>query len=162
MGDDWRNDLEAWLAPFVGALRHKAPEQMCPFYVAVIGPGDRKSVHPMAARDDAVSYDQLHHFVASGLRDTEPLEAALLAEADAQVVCDDARLIIDDTALPKKGTHRSEWPQCLCSRQERHPCLRHSIASHVAAHSETLPMTGKLLGHADVRATTRSILTMTM
>jgi len=57
----------------------------------------------MAARDDAVSYDRLHHFVASGSWDAEPLEAALLAEADARVGGDDAWLIIDDTALPKKG-----------------------------------------------------------
>lgn len=104
MGDNWRNDLEAWLKPFVGALRHKARGRMCPAYVAgLIGPGDRKSVQPMAARDDAVSYDQLHHFVASGVWDATPLEAALLAEADAQVGGGDAWLIIDDTALPKKG-----------------------------------------------------------
>lgn len=104
MGDDWRNDLQAWLKPFVGALRHKTRGRMCPAYVAgLIGPGDRKSVQPMAARDDAVSYDQLHHFVASGVWDAAPLEAALLAEADKQVGGDDAWLIIDDTALPKKG-----------------------------------------------------------
>ncbi len=33
--------------------------------------------------------------------------------------------------------------------------LRHSFTSHAAAHSETLPMIGKLLGHADVQTTTR-------
>jgi SRSO17 transposase len=104
MVDDWRNDLEEWLTPFVGALRHKARGRMCPAYVAgLIGPGDRKSVQPMAARDGAVSYDQLHHFVASGIWDAAPLEIALLAEADRQVGGDDAWLIIDDTALPKKG-----------------------------------------------------------
>lgn len=57
----------------------------------------------MAARDDAVSYDQLHHFVANGVWDEAPLEAALLAQADSEVGGDDAWLIIDDTALPKKG-----------------------------------------------------------
>lgn len=57
----------------------------------------------MAARDGSVSYDQLHHFVASGIWDAAPLEAALLAEADRQVGSDDAWLIVDDTALPKKG-----------------------------------------------------------
>jgi SRSO17 transposase len=104
MGDDWRFDLEAWLGPFTGALRHKTRGRMCPAYVAgLIGPGDRKSVQPMAARDDAVSYDQLHHFVANGVWDEAPLEAALLAQADAEVGGDDAWLIIDDTALPKKG-----------------------------------------------------------
>jgi hypothetical protein len=41
---------------------------MCPVYVAVlIGAGDRKSVQPMAARDGEVGYDQLHHFIASGV-----------------------------------------------------------------------------------------------
>ena len=104
MGSDWRNDLETWLRPFVTALGHKTRGRMCPSYVAgLIGPGDRKSVQPMAARDDAVSYDQLHHFVASGIWDAEPLKAALLAEADARVGGDDAWLIIDDPALPKKG-----------------------------------------------------------
>ncbi len=33
--------------------------------------------------------------------------------------------------------------------------LRHSFASHAAAHSETLPMIGKLLGHTEVRTTTQ-------
>jgi len=99
-------DLERWLAPFVVALRHKTRARMCPAYVAgLIGPGDRKSVQPMAARDGDVSYDQLHHFIGSGLWEAAPLEAALLTEADKMVGSDDAWLIIDDTALPKKGRH---------------------------------------------------------
>jgi len=41
---------------------------MCPGYIAnLIGPGDRKSVQPMAARDGDVSYDKLHHFIGSGV-----------------------------------------------------------------------------------------------
>jgi len=105
MDGDWRTELERWLAPFVSALRHKTRGRMCPAYVAgLIGPGDRKSIQPMAARDGGVSYDQLHHFVASGVWDAAPLEAALLAEADRQVGGDGAWLIVDDTALPKKGS----------------------------------------------------------
>jgi SRSO17 transposase len=106
MGDEWRGDLERWLAPFVAALRHKTRGRMCPAYIAgLIGPGDRKSVQPMAARGAEVSYDQLHHFIASGVWDAAPLEAALLAEADRMVGGEDAWLIVDDTALPKKGRH---------------------------------------------------------
>ncbi len=79
---------------------------MCPLYIAgLIGPGDRKSVQPMAARAGEVGYDQLHHFVAAGIWDSTPLEATLLAEADRLVGGDDAFLVIDDTALPKKGRH---------------------------------------------------------
>ena len=106
MDGDWQADLERWLAPFVAALRHKTRARMCPAYVAgLIGPGDRKSVQPMAARAGNLSYDQLHHFVASGVWDAAPLEAALLGKADGQVGGNGAWLIVDDTALPKKGRH---------------------------------------------------------
>ena len=106
MDENWKSDLERWLSPFRSALRHKARARMCPVYVAgLIGVGDRKSVQPMAARDGEVGYDQLHHFIASGVWDAAPLEKALLAEADRMVGGADAWLIVDDTALPKKGEH---------------------------------------------------------
>src|ERR1700751_4779903 len=106
MDVDWQADLDRWLAPFVSALRHKTRERMCLLYVAgLIGPGDRKSVQPMAARAGEVCYDQLHHFVAAGVWDSSPLEAALLKEADSLVGDEAGFLVIDDTALPKKGRH---------------------------------------------------------
>lgn len=106
MGASWKSDLERWLAPFISALRHKTRARMCPAYVSgLIGAGDRKSVQPMAARDGDVGYDQLHHFIASGVWDAAPLEKALLVEADKMVGGAASWLIIDDTALPKKGAH---------------------------------------------------------
>ncbi len=103
---DWRDELEQWLAPFLARLGHKARRRMCPLYVAgLIGPGDRKSVQPMATRLGTEAYDQLHHFVAAGVWDATPLEAELLAQADRLVGDNDAVLVIDDTALPKKGSH---------------------------------------------------------
>ena len=104
--DNWGQALRAWLAPFLARLGHKARRRMLPLYVCgLIGPGDRKSVQPMAARLAPGDYDQLHHFVAAGVWDTAPLEAELLAKADCLVGGDDAVLVIDDTALPKKGKH---------------------------------------------------------
>jgi SRSO17 transposase len=82
-GLDWTEDLDRWLEPFTEALGHRTRWRMCPAYIAgLIGPGDRKSVQPMAARDNGVSYDQLHHFIGSGVWDAAPLEATLLVEAD--------------------------------------------------------------------------------
>lgn len=102
----WRDELETWLRPFVEALGDRRRKRMCPLYVAgLIGPGDRKSVQPMAARAGEASYDQLHHFISAGLWDSAPLEAALLKEADRLVGDKDGFLVIDDTALPKKGSH---------------------------------------------------------
>ena len=79
---------------------------MCPLYVAgLIGPGDRKSVGPMAERVAPGDYDRLHHFVSDGVWDEAPLECELALHADKLVGGADAFLVIDDTALPKKGTH---------------------------------------------------------
>src|SRR3979409_2703645 len=64
---DWEDELGCWLKPFLERLGHKARQQMCPLYVAgLIGPGDRKSVAPIAERFAPGGYDRLHHFVAAG------------------------------------------------------------------------------------------------
>ena len=102
----WEGELRGWLTPFLDRLGHKARRRMCPLYVmGLIGPGDRKSVQPMAERLAPGDYDQLHHFVAAGVWDALPLETELLVQADRLVGGDDAVLVIDDTAVPKKGTH---------------------------------------------------------
>src|SRR5215218_6064716 len=102
----WERELQSWLEPFLTHLRHPARRCMCPLYVAgLIGPGERKSLQPMAARVAPADYDQLHHFVAVGPWDEAPLEAELLAQANRLVGGPDAILVIDDTALLKKGTH---------------------------------------------------------
>jgi SRSO17 transposase len=103
---DWEGELGRWLEPFLERLGHKTRRRMCPLYVAgLIGPGDRKSVAPMAERLAPGAYDRLHHFVAAGVWDAAPLEAELLVQADKLVGGSDAVLVIDDTAIPKKGEH---------------------------------------------------------
>jgi SRSO17 transposase len=48
-GSGWDAELEVWLRPFIETLGHRTRRRMCPAYVAgLIGPGDRKSVQPMA------------------------------------------------------------------------------------------------------------------
>src|SRR6188472_1814558 len=103
---DWKEELGRFLEPFLDRLGHKARRQMCPLYVSgLIGPGDRKSVQPMAERVALGDYDQLHHFIAAGVWDAAPVETELLVQADKLVGGSDAVLVIDDTAIPKKGTH---------------------------------------------------------
>src|SRR3974390_1670177 len=65
MRSDWQKELGRFLNPFLARLGHKARRQMCPLYVrGLIGPGDRKSIQPMAERLAVGEYDQLHHFIA--------------------------------------------------------------------------------------------------
>src|SRR6266542_4368697 len=104
--ENWNAELRTWLSPFLDKLGHKARRRMCPLYVAgLIGPGDRKSVQPMAERLAPGDYDQLHHFVAAGVWDAIPLENELLIQADRLIGGNDAVLVIDDTAIAKKGKH---------------------------------------------------------
>jgi hypothetical protein len=103
---DWKEELGHFLKPFLDRLGHEARRQMCPLYVSgLIGPGDRKSIQAMAKRLALGECDQLHHFVAAGVWDAAPVETELLVQADRLVGGNDAVLVIDDTAIPKKGTH---------------------------------------------------------
>jgi SRSO17 transposase len=101
----WQGELGRWLKPFLDRLDHKARRRMCPLYVAgLIGPGERKSIQPMAERLAPGDYDQLHHFVAAGVWDAAPLETELPVQADHLVGGSDAVLVIDDTAVPILAT----------------------------------------------------------
>lgn len=53
MGGDWQADLERWLALNLDGLGNKTRRRM--YIAGLIGPGDRKSIKPMAARSDATS-----------------------------------------------------------------------------------------------------------
>jgi SRSO17 transposase len=89
---------------------------MCPLYVSgLIGPGDRKSIQPMAERLALGEYDQLHHFIADGVWDAAPVETELLVQADRLIGGSDAVLVVDDTAIPKKGTHSVGVAPQYCS-----------------------------------------------
>src|SRR3712207_3865034 len=57
----------------------------------------------MAAGLGLSGHDQLHHFVASPAWDDGPLWTVLATAADRLVGGSNAVLVIDDTALPKKG-----------------------------------------------------------
>src|SRR3954464_2737097 len=100
----WEDELERWLRPFLDRLGHKTRQRMCPLYVAgLIGPGDRKSIQPMAERLAASNYDQLHHFIADGVWDATPLETELLNQADRLVGGKGGGVGTCDTAISKKG-----------------------------------------------------------
>jgi len=70
----------------------------------LLGPSERKSLQPMAAQLGLGGHDQLQHFIASPAWDDGPLWTVLAQQADRLVGGPQAVLVIDDTALPKKGT----------------------------------------------------------
>ena len=77
---DWKRELGCFLKPFLDRFGHKARRQMCPLYVSgLIGPGDRKSIAPMAKRLGLGECDELLHFIAAGVWDAVTATATNLA-----------------------------------------------------------------------------------
>ena len=98
-------DLDVWLSPFLDVMGRKTRRNWAPLYLqGLLGPGERKSLQPMAARLGLSGHDQLQHFIASPAWDDGPLWTVLAQQADRLVGGADAYLVIDDTALSKKGT----------------------------------------------------------
>jgi SRSO17 transposase len=96
--------LERWLAPFLQVMSHKTRRRWAPWYLhGLLGPDGRKSLQPLAARLGLGGHDQLQHFIASPAWDDAPLRRVLVKKAAALVGGPGAVLVVDDTALPKKG-----------------------------------------------------------
>ena len=80
----WEDELERWLAAFLGRLRRQAQRRWAPFYLkGLLLSGERKSVEPMAARVAPGDTQQLHHFVSASPWATAPLEDELVKAASA-------------------------------------------------------------------------------
>lgn len=132
---------------------------MCPAYIAgPIGPGDRKSIQPIAARADALSHDWLHHFIGAGLWDSMPLEATLWQALSARdlrwpfgiprhqrVYPADVRLI-----FPVAGRGRPRGAACARHQIPSSPCQARRCemaAGQLAPRDQRLP-DGSLCRHA--------------
>jgi SRSO17 transposase len=117
IGSGWEGELERWLAPFLEAWRHKTRRRWAPLYLrGLIAPGERKSIEPLAERVSPKSSQQLHHFVAVSKWEVGDIEQVLFDKADALVGGADAHLIVDDTALVKKGRHSVGVAQQYCGQ----------------------------------------------
>jgi SRSO17 transposase len=104
MAADAVRDLDEWLTPFLEVVGRKTRRSWAPLYVrGLLGPGERKSLQPMATQLGLGGHDQLQHFIASPAWNDGPLWTVLAHEADRLIGGPDAVLVIDDTALPKKG-----------------------------------------------------------
>lgn len=102
----WEAKLERWCAPYLEAFRHKTRRRWAPVYLkGLLLPGERKSIEPIVDRVAPEEKQQIHHFVAASTWDTGPIESVHAERCNELLGGVDAYLIIDDTALPKKGEH---------------------------------------------------------
>jgi SRSO17 transposase len=100
----WEKRFDRFVEPFLDVWRHKKRRLWAPIYLrGLLLPGERKSIEPLAARVAPGHDQELRHFISESAWDPAEIEEVLWDKANAMVGGDDAFLIIDDTALPKKG-----------------------------------------------------------
>src|SRR3712207_1713686 len=134
-------DLDRWLAPFLDALGHKRRRTWAPLYLrGLMGPGERKSLQPMAARLGLSGHDQLHHFISSPAWGDGPLWTALAREADRLVGGAEAVLVVDDTALPKKGTLSVGVARQYCGQLGKRASCQALVSLTLAGQEVPLPV----------------------
>ena len=134
-------DLDVWLAPFLAAMGRKTRRQWAPLYLrGLLGPGDRKSLQPMAERLGLSGHDQLQHFIASPAWDDAPLWIELARQADQMLGGPDALLVIDDTALPKQGTHSVGVARQYCGALGKKASCQSLVSLTLARDEVPLPL----------------------
>lgn len=104
--EGWGRELERWFAPFLAHLSRAEQRVWAPLYLkGLLGPGERKSIEPVAERLAPGKSQSLHHFLTVSPWNLVPLEATLVRKAQTLVGGRGAVLIVDDTALVKQGRH---------------------------------------------------------
>ena len=143
--DSGTRGLDAWLAPFLDVLGRKTRRTWAPFYLrGLLGPGERKSLQPMAARLGLSGHDQLQHFIASPAWDDGPLWRVLAERADRLVGGPQAALVVDDTALPKKGALSAGAARQYCGQLGKKASCQALVSLTLAGQETPIPVALRL------------------
>jgi len=141
----------AYVEAITSALGHA--DRVAPFRSYCAGlllPGDRKSVEPMAARVQPgrvqAAHQSLHHFVAKADWSDEAALAAVRAcvlpiiEQHGQT----RALIIDDTGIPKKGSHSVGVARQSCGQLGKQDNCQVAVSLSAANDHASLPIAYRL------------------
>lgn len=132
-------------------IRHadrKEPLQL--YLTGLLLPGDRKSVEPMAARVDPAHvskrHQSLHHFVAKAPWEAEDLVrvAADYALAALERHGPVSAWIVDDTGMPKKGSHSVGVTRQYCGALGKQENCQVAVAVSLANDMGSVPCAYRL------------------
>ena len=125
---DWTRALHTWLEPFLARLGHPARRRMCPLYVAgLMGPGERKSLQPIAARLAPADYDQLHHFMPSDPGMTDRSKPNCWPRLIGWSVGQTPSWSSMTPPCPRRASSRSGWPLSTPRRWARPQTLMFGV-----------------------------------
>src|SRR3954447_21702871 len=143
--------LAAYLDTIVGGLGHASRAASAQAYcTALLLPGERKSIEPMAARLDPAHvqarHQSLHHVVAQAEWD----DAAVLGAVRAQVLPAIERhgpvayWIVDDSGFPKQGKHSVGVARQYCGQLGKQDNCQVAVSLSVANDHASLPIAYRL------------------
>src|SRR3954465_3789785 len=143
--------LAAYLDTIVGGLGHASRAASAQAYcTALLLPGERKSIEPMAARLDPAHvqarHQSLHHVVAQAEWD----DAAVLGAVRAQVLPAIERhgpvayWIVDDSGFPKQGKHSVGAARQYCGQLGKQDSCQVAVSLSVASDHASLPIAYRL------------------
>ena len=143
--------LAAYVEALTAALGHA--DRAAPFRSYTAGlllPGARKSVEPMAARIEPArvraAHQSLHHFVAKADWSDDALLAAVRAHV-LPVIQQGGPIrgwMIDDTGIPKKGTHSVGVARQYCGQLGKQDNCQVAVTLSLAADHASLPIAHRL------------------
>ncbi len=111
-------------------------------------PLQRKSVEPMAAgidpRHASARHQALHHFVAKADWSDEAMLRAVSAAVLPSMPLEEAVWIIDDTGIPKKGTHSVGVARQYCGQLGKQDNCQVAVSISLATDEASLPMAYRL------------------
>jgi SRSO17 transposase len=141
----------AYVEGITSALGHA--DRAAPFRSYCTGlllPGDRKSVEPMAARVQPgrapAAHQSLHHFVAKSDWSDETVLAAVRAQV-LPVIEQRGRiraLVVDDTGIPKKGTHSVGVARQYCGQLGKQDNCQVAVSLSAVSDHASLPVAYRL------------------
>jgi SRSO17 transposase len=139
--DGWEGRFDRFLEPFLGAWRFKTRRKWGQVYLrGLLLPGERKSIEPLAERVAPGHDQELRHFVSESDWDDQAVEAVLWEKVDAAVGGDDSFLIIDDTALPKKGAESVGVAHQYCGALGKQANCQSLVSFTLAKHDVPMPL----------------------
>lgn len=101
-----RERLSDFVEEFVDSLGRAERRHWCKLYIAgLLLAGERKSIQPIADRIEGGEVQSLRQFVNQSPWDHEELMRDLRQYVVRDLSLENGVLILDDVALPKKGTH---------------------------------------------------------
>lgn len=101
-----QKELAVFVDRFRDELGRSERRHWCGAYISgLLLDGERKSIQPLAARIEGGDVQSISQFVNQSPWDHKPIQRKLQDHLIAKFGSTDGVLILDDTTLPKKGTH---------------------------------------------------------